>query len=134
MQTANKSWREQHRAVAVHRGIADIGCYRVFAVRGLNLLEALSDHIERFVPGDALPALLRAVDGIFEPVLVEMKILQGDRFRTDISAAEGIVFVARDVESTVGAVTDFNATDRFADTAVAIVNRIRVAGFHLLKK
>jgi hypothetical protein len=57
-----------------------------------------------------------------EPVFIEMDILQGDGLGADVSATEGIVFVTANVESAVGARSDFDTTDRFADTAVAIVN------------
>jgi hypothetical protein len=51
-----------------------------------------------------------------------MDVLQGDGLRADVSVAEGIVFVAANVERAVGARGDLYAADGFADTAIAIVS------------
>ena len=106
----------------MNRGITEVGGDRVATMGRLSPLEILGDFVERFVPADTFPTQRCATDWMLEPVFIEMNILQGDRLGADESAAEGIVFVATNVESAICALRDLDTTDRFADAAVAIVS------------
>ena len=110
-------------------GIAKVRCDRIPSVDGMNALEVLRYLVKSFVPPDTLPTVRSAADGIFEPVFIVVNILQGNRLRTDVPAAERVVLVTADVETLVGLNSDFDAADRFAKIAGAIV-RGAISGDH----
>src|SRR6185436_8209530 len=102
-------------------GITKIGCDCIPAILRVNALEVLRYFIESFIPSEPLPTSRCAAHGIFQPVLVIVKILQGDGLRADVSAAEWVVFVTADVESVAGCNCDFDTTYRFAKVAAAVM-------------
>src|SRR5215216_237997 len=89
----------------------------------VNAFEVLRHLVESFVPADTLPTVWSATHGISQAVFVVVNVLQGDGFRADVAAAERIVFVAADLQALVTLHGDFDAADRFADIAVAIMRR-----------
>jgi hypothetical protein len=121
-------------------GITKVRGDGISAVDGMNALEVLRYLVKSFVPPEALPTVRSPAHGIFQPVFIVVQILQGDGLRADVPAAEGIVFVASDVETLDGLSvrrlvglfvrrfaerilnSDFDATNRFAEIAVAIMN------------
>ena len=110
-------------------GITKVSSDGIPSVPRLNAFEVLRHLVKGFVPSDALPTILSAADGIFEPVFIVVNILQGNRLRTDVPAAERVVLVTADVETLVGLNSDFDAADRFAEIAGAIV-RGAISGDH----
>ena len=66
-------------------------------MRRVNALEVPRYFVEGFVPSDALPTIISTTDGIFEPVFIIVKVLQGNGLRADVPAAERVVFVTADV-------------------------------------
>ncbi len=111
-------------------GITKIRSDGVPAVLRVNALEVLRHLVKSFGPSDALPTMMSAADGIFEPVFIIVKISQGRGLRADVPAAERVVFVTADVQTLVGLNSDFDATYRFAEIAVAIVKVAIVGGSH----
>ena len=85
-----------------------------------NALEILRYFVKRFFPTDALPTVGSATNGMLQPVFAEVNILKRNSLRTDVAAAEWIVFVAVEGESIVFD-GDFDATDRFAQIATAVM-------------
>lgn len=130
MQAADKTGREHHRAIAMNGGITQISRDAIPSMLRLNALKVLRDFVERFVPTDPLPTVLGATNGMLEPVLIEVNILQGDGLRTDVAAAEGIVFVAANVQTLVGPNGDFDPAHSFAEVAGTIMNRGFVGDWH----
>ena len=89
-----------------------------------NALE-VSRHLgEGFVPSDPFPAAGGAAHGMFETIFVVVNILEGDSLWADVATAERIVFVAADVQALLACNCDLDATDRLAEIAVAIMNRV----------
>ena len=111
-------------------GIAKVIRDGASSVLRLNAFEVLRNFVKRFVPADALPAIGSAADGMLEPVFVVVKILQSDGLWADVPSAEGIVFVAADVQTVVGLNGDLDPTDRLAEIAGAIVKETFVSGAH----
>ncbi len=111
-------------------GITKVCCEGIPTVRCVNALKVLRYLVKSFVPSDALPAVRSAADGIFEPVLIIVKILQGNGLRADVPPAERVVFVTADVQTSVGLNSDFNATYRFAEIAVLIMSGTIAGGSH----
>ena len=111
-------------------GITEVRCDGIPAVDSMNALEILRYVVKGFVPSDALPTLRSAADGMFEPVFIVVEISQGSGLRTDVPAAEGVVFVTADVQTLVGFNGDFDATNRFAEITVAIVGGAIVGCSH----
>ena len=133
-------------------GIAKVRCDRVPAVDGMNALEVLRYLVKSFIPLETLPTVRSAAHGIFQPVFVVVQILQRHGLRADVTSAERVVLVPANIEPvssfefgvwrlvlvrrlllpSVPAVCsrlqllppapDFNATNRFAEIAVAIMN------------
>src|SRR4026208_1696814 len=124
-QAADETRREQHCAVAMNRRVPGVSRDGVFAVSGVDAFEVLSHLVKRFVPADAFPTLRSAANRMSEAILVEVNILQRNSFGTDVSAAERVILVAADVQATICFNRDLDATDRFAEMAVAIVKRHR---------
>ena len=102
-------------------GIAKVSGDGIPAVDGMNAFEVLCYLVKGFVPSDALPAMISAADGIFEPVFIVVKILQGNGLRADVPSTEGVGFVTANVQMLVGLNSNLNATDRFAEIASAIM-------------
>src|SRR3984893_4856486 len=106
-------------------GITKVRSDGIPSVRRVNALEVLRHLIKSFVPPETLPTVRRATDGIFEPVFIVVQILQGDGLRADVAPAERVFFVTADSQSCLLLLPPdryFNATDRFAEIAVAIMN------------
>ena len=99
-------------------------------MRRVNALEVLRHFVKSFVPSDALPTVMGAADGVLEPVLIVVKILQCNGLRADVSSAQRVVFVTADIQTLVGLNSDFDATYRFAEIAGAIMNGAIVGGCH----
>ena len=112
-------------------GITEVRSDGIPSVLRTNALEVLRHLVKSFVPPEPLPTMRSAADGIFEPVLIIVKILQGSGLRADVPAAERVVFVTADVETPVGLNGDLDATYRFAEIAVAIVKGTIVDGPHV---
>src|SRR5215471_11380514 len=106
----------------MHGGIAEIGGHGITTVSGLDTFEVGGYFVEGFVPSDLLPAGARATDRMFQPVLIEVDVLQRNCLWADISVTEGIVFVSTNIQRAVIALSYLNAADGFADAAIAIVN------------
>ena len=111
-------------------GISKVRCDGIPAVDGMNALEVLRYLVKGFVPSEPLPTVRGATHGIFEPVLIIVKISQGSGLRADVPAAERVVFVTADVQTLVGLNCDFDAADRFTEIAGAIVRGTIVGGCH----
>src|SRR5215212_9527302 len=111
-------------------GIAKVSCDGIPAVLGVNALKVPRNFVESFVPTDALPALMSAADGVFEPVLIIVNVLQGNGLRADVTPAERVVFVTADVQMLVVSDRDFDATYRFAEVATAIMKGTGVGVSH----
>jgi hypothetical protein len=133
MQAAYEAWCEQKRSVVMNGGIAKVGGDGISTVDGMNAFEVLCYLIKGFVPSNALPTIGSAAHGMFEPVLIIVKISQRSGLRADVPAAEWVVFVTADVESLLGLNGDFDATDRFAEITGAIVYGAVVGGCHETK-
>src|SRR5712691_7023801 len=111
-------------------GIAKVSCDGIPSVLRVNALEVLRHLVKSFFPSEPLPTMRSAADGIFEPVLIIVKILQGSGLRADVPSAERVVFVTADAQTLIGLNSDFDATYRFAEIAVAIMRRPDVGGIH----
>jgi hypothetical protein len=59
-----------------------------------------------------------------------VNILQCNCLRADVPSAEGIVFVAADGKTLIGLMANFDATDRLAEIAIAIMKRAVVGSRH----
>jgi len=140
-------------------GITKVRGDGIPAVDGMNALEVLRHLVKSFVPPDPLPARWSAAHGILEPVFIVVQILQGDGLRANVPPAERVVFVTADIETLALSVpanietpvvglsirrideiirkftgrilnNDCDATDRFAEIAVAIMMGAIVGGSH----
>src|SRR2546426_425001 len=111
-------------------GITQIGCDGIPSVLRVNALEVLRHLVKSFFPSEPLPTMRSAADGIFEPVLIIVKILQGNGLRADVPSAERVIFVTADVQTLVGLNSDFDATYRFAEIAVTVMRRPDAGGIH----
>jgi len=109
-------------------GITKVRCDGIPTVRCVNALEVLRYLVKSFVPSDALPTVRSAADGIFEPVFIVVKILQGNGLRADVPSAERVVFVTADVETLIGLNSDLDAAYRFAEIAGAVMRGALVGG------
>ena len=125
-QAADKSRCEQERAVVMNSWVAEVGGEGVSAVGRVDALEVSRYVVESLIPANLLPAARGTADGMSQPVLVEVNILQGDSLGTNVSAAERIVLVAANLETLVWLNGNLDATDRFAEIATAIVKRVMV--------
>jgi len=96
----------------------------------VNALEVLYHLVKSFFPSDALPTVRSTADRIFEPVFIIVNILQGNGLGADVPSAERVVFVTADVQTLVGLNSDFDATDRFAEIATAIMKAAIVDSSH----
>ena len=96
----------------------------------VNVLEILRNLVKRFVPTDALPAMMSAADGVFKPVIIIVNVLQGNGLRADVTPAERVVFVTADAQMLAVLDSDFDATYRFAEVAIAIMKGAHVGVFH----
>ena len=105
----------------MNRGIAKVSGNRIPAVSRMNALEVLRHLVKCFVPADALPTTRRAAHWILDPVFVVVKIGKGGSLRADVPTAEGIRFVAADVEVQVGLNRYLDTADRFAQIAGAVM-------------
>ncbi len=105
-------------------GVTEVRCERIPTVRRVSALQVLHYLVKSFVPSDALPTLRSAADGISKPVFIEVKILQGNGLRADVPAAERVVLITADVQTLVALYSDFDATYRFSEIAVAIVGEL----------
>src|SRR5260370_26060490 len=111
-------------------GIAKLRCDGMSPVARVNALEVLRHLLKSFVPPEPLPTVRSPTHGIFQPVFIIVKILQGNGLRADVPSAEGVVFVTADVQTLVSLNSDFDATYRFAEIATAIMRRPDVGGIH----
>ena len=75
VQTAYETGREQHRAVAMNRGIAEICRNRVPPMLRLNAFEAPRHFVERFIPLNLLPTIGRTADRLLQTVFVIVNVL-----------------------------------------------------------
>ena len=114
----------------MHGGITKVRCDGISPVPRVNALEVLRHLIKSFVPSETLPTVRSAAHGIFQPVLVVVKISQGSGLRADVTAAERVVFVTANVETLAGLNGDFDAAYRFTEIAVAIMKGAIVGGSH----
>jgi hypothetical protein len=111
-------------------GITKISCEGIPTVNSMDALEVLSDLIKSLFPSEALPTIRSAAYGISQAVLIIVKVLQGRSLRADVTAAEWVVFITANVQTFAGLNSDLDPTDRFAEIAVAIMNRGFVGGLH----
>ena len=111
-------------------GITKIRGDGISPVPRVNALEVLRHLVKSFVPTDALPTVRSPAHGILQPVLIVVKILQGNGFRADVTSAERVVFVTADVQTLVGLNSDFDAAYRFAEIAGAIMRGFIVGSSH----
>ena len=111
-------------------GITKVRSDGIPPVPRMNALEVLRYLVKGFVPSDALPTVRSVADGIFEPVFIIVKILQGNGLRADVPAAERVVFVTADVETLIGLNSDLDAAYRFAEIAVLIMKGAIVSASH----
>ena len=103
-------------------GITDVSCDSIPSVLRLNAFEVLRHLLKSLVPSDLLPTLISAADGIFQPVLIIVNILQSNCLRADVPAAERVGLVTADVQTLAGLNGDFDAAYRFAKIAGAEMN------------
>src|SRR5438132_5870656 len=111
-------------------GVTKVRCDGSSPVLRLNPFEVLGHFVKSFVPSDALPTMISATDGIFEPVFIIVNVLQGHRLRADVPAAERVILVTADLQTLAGVNGDFDATYRFAEIASAIVRGAIARGHH----
>src|SRR6266849_89661 len=111
-------------------GITEVSSDGIPSVLRVNALEVLRHFVKSFVPPEPLPTVRSPAHGIFQPVFIIVKILQGHGLRADVPAAERVVFVTADVQTLVILNSDFDATYRFAEIAVAIMKGAIVGGSH----
>jgi len=110
--------------------ITKVRCNGIPAVLRVNALKVLCDLVKRFVPTDALPATMSAADGVFEPVFIIVNVLQGNGLRADVTPAERVVSVTADVQMVAVLDSDFDATYRFTEVAIAIMKGAKVGVSH----
>ena len=60
----------------MYGGIAKVRCDGIPTVDGMTALEVLRYLVKSLFPADALPTVRSAADGMSEPVLIVVKILQ----------------------------------------------------------
>jgi hypothetical protein len=107
--------------------IADIGRHRIRAMLALDGDQTRRDLVERFLPGDLFPPGRRAPHRPSQPIRILVDILEAQRLRTDMPAAERVPFVTADGEDLTAAQADLDAADRLAEVAGAIVGMFRGA-------
>src|SRR6185295_3840052 len=129
MQAADKSRCEQQRAVGMNSGVAKVRGDGTPAVGGVDALEVLRPLIKGFVPPETFPTIRSTTYGKLEAVFIEVKISQGSGLRADVTEAERIFFVTAYIETSVFCTCrlllrpDFNAADRLAEIAGAVMSR-----------
>jgi len=111
-------------------GITEVSSDGIPSVLRVNALEVLRHFVKSFVPPEPLPTVRSPAHGIFQPVFIIVKILQGHGLRADVPSAERVVFVTADVQTLVILNSDFDATYRFAEIATAIMEGAIVGGSH----
>jgi hypothetical protein len=93
VQASDEAGREYHRAIVMNVGISEVSCDGVPSVVRLNPPEVERNFIKSFVPADSFPTTRSAPHRILQPVLVVVKILQGNSLRADVTSAERIILV-----------------------------------------
>src|SRR5258705_13817846 len=93
MQAPDKTWCEQQGAIVMNGGIPKVRGDGTPAVGGMNALEVLRHLVKSFIPPEPVPTARSAAHGIFQPVLIVVKIAQSSGLRADVAAAERVVFV-----------------------------------------
>ena len=120
-QALEEELAEEDGAVAVHHRVAEVNRGRAPAVGLLDGGQALGRLGERLVPAHLDPSPRGAPLGTAQAVGVLVEVLEGDRLRAEVAAAERVVLVAADRED-VGAVRlDLDAAHGFAEVAGAEV-------------
>ena len=116
-----------HHAVVVHGGIAHVDADGINPATFVNPRQFTGGSIQCLFPTNGLPlvaavGLLDAFHRLTQAIRVLVNILQGDGFRTDMTAAKRVIFVTLYRNNL--AVFDFNfeATDSFAQMAGPIVS------------
>ena len=130
MQAPDKTRCEQQSPIVMNGGITKVGGDGAPAVLCVNALEVLRYVVKSFLSSKPFPTIRSATNGILEAVFIEVKISQGSGLRADVPAAERVVFVTADVKTLVGLNCDFDAADRFAEIAGAIVKGTIGGGSH----
>src|SRR5688572_24546526 len=110
----NKRRAEQQSSRTVDRRIAKIRRNRIPSVLRLNTFDRAFYLVEGFRPTDPFPTTFGAAHRMSQPILVRVDVLQRYRFRTDVAAAERVVFVAANVERLIIPDTNFDPADRLA--------------------
>ena len=113
---------EQERDVAdsaevVGSRISEIDPDGGVAIPQLDAGQVLGDIVERLGPRNFLPAARRAPNRPPQTVRILLNLLQRDGLRTDVSAAERILFIGSDSNDPIGLHLDEQATGRFAQIA-----------------
>ena len=101
--------------------------HRIGAVLTLEGHQPRRDLVERFLPGDLFPTRRRTPHRPTQPVGILVDILEAQRLRTDMPAAERVLLVAADGEDLTAAQADLDAADRLTKVAGAIVGVFRGA-------
>src|ERR1044072_9190824 len=118
VQALNEPRREQHGAITVHGGVAQIRRDGIPAMRRANALEVARYFVKRFVPFNSFPPIRRAAYRMSQTIFVVLDIVQGGALWTDVAATERVVFVSTDVETLTVHYPDLNPTHRSEERRV----------------
>ena len=86
----------QQRPQVVHGGVTCVKRKRIGPVARADRPDPAFDLIECSLPGDLMPALCGALQGLPDSIRIFMKILQCDGLRADVPAAEDVVAIGFD--------------------------------------
>ncbi len=126
-QRAQEAHAAEQTRIVVDLRVADVGRHRIGAVLALEGDDTPRGLVERRLPGHLFPAVRRAPHRSAQPVRILMEILQAERLRTDVTAAERVLLIAADGEDLRAADADLDAADRLAEVAGAVVGVLRGA-------
>ncbi len=87
-------------------GVAEVDTDGVATVLLLNGFEPLSNLVQGVGPGNLAPLAIHFFDRLAQAVRVFLQVFQGNRLGTDVTATEGIVFVALDTQHLAAIVFD----------------------------
>ena len=107
----------------MHLWVAEVTGDRFRAVSALNGEQAFSSFVERLVPRNLTPGIAFAAHGTTQAVRVFVHVLDRQRLRTDVAAAERIGVIAAYRHDLAAPMADFDPAHRFAQVAGPVVYR-----------
>ena len=111
----------QQRAGPVRGRVADVEADGVAAVLAPDLDQAIGDVVERFVPVDALEAVLGPLQRMADPLGVGVEVLQSVALRADVTVRELVELIATDRDHLAIGVGDLKTAVRLAQRAGAVM-------------